>query len=83
MADEDQRRDRRPVRRQRAAGADRHRGGDRVTRTAKTRRVEVDRLVKHPKYGKFVKQRTVCYTHDAKPTTATLATRSRFGSAGR
>ena len=30
----------------------------------KTRRVEVQRLVRHPKYGKFVKQRTVCYVHD-------------------
>jgi small subunit ribosomal protein S17 len=30
----------------------------------KTRRVEVQRLVRHPKYGKFVKQRTVCYAHD-------------------
>jgi len=30
----------------------------------KTRRVEVQRLVRHPKYGKFVKQRTICYTHD-------------------
>ena len=37
-----------------------------VTRdkTAKTRRVEIDRLVRHPKYGKFVKRRTVCYAHD-------------------
>lgn len=33
-------------------------------KTLKTRRVESDRLVKHPKYGKFVKRRTVCYTHD-------------------
>jgi small subunit ribosomal protein S17 len=33
---------------------------------AKTRRVEVQRLVRHPKYGKFVKQRTVCYVHDEK-----------------
>lgn len=30
----------------------------------KTRRVEIQRLVRHPKYGKYVKQRTVCYTHD-------------------
>jgi small subunit ribosomal protein S17 len=39
-----------------------------VTRdkSAKTRRVEVQRLVRHPKYGKFVKQRTVCYVHDEK-----------------
>jgi small subunit ribosomal protein S17 len=37
-----------------------------VTRdkNAKTRRVEIDRLVRHPKYGKFVKRRTVCYMHD-------------------
>jgi small subunit ribosomal protein S17 len=37
-----------------------------VTRdkTSKTRRVEVERLVRHPKYGKFVKRRTVCYVHD-------------------
>jgi len=31
---------------------------------SKTRRVEIKRLVKHPKYGKYVKQRTVCYVHD-------------------
>src|SRR5690242_7827279 len=39
-----------------------------VTRdkTSKTRRVEVQRLVRHPKYGKFVKRRTVCYVHDEK-----------------
>jgi small subunit ribosomal protein S17 len=37
-----------------------------VTRdkTAKTRRVEVSRRVKHPKYGKFIKERTICYMHD-------------------
>ena len=37
-----------------------------VTRdkNAKTRRVEVSRLVKHPRYGKYVKQRTICYAHD-------------------
>src|SRR6266511_326068 len=37
-----------------------------VTRdkNAKTRRVEVERLVKHPKYGKYIKQRTICYAHD-------------------
>lgn len=39
-----------------------------VTRdkTAKTRRVEIERLVRHPRYGKFVKRRTVCYAHDEK-----------------
>jgi small subunit ribosomal protein S17 len=31
---------------------------------AKTRRVDVERLVKHPRYGKYVKKRTVCYVHD-------------------
>jgi small subunit ribosomal protein S17 len=30
----------------------------------KTRRVEIRRLVRHPKYGKYVRQRTVCYAHD-------------------
>ena len=31
---------------------------------AKTRRVEIPRLVKHPKYGKFVRRKTICYVHD-------------------
>lgn len=31
---------------------------------AKTRRVEIDRLVKHPKYGKIVRRKTVCHVHD-------------------
>ncbi len=30
----------------------------------KTRRVEIGRLVKHPKYGKFIRRRTVCHVHD-------------------
>ena len=30
----------------------------------KTRRVEIARLVKHPVYGKYLRQRTVCYVHD-------------------
>ena len=30
----------------------------------KTRRVELERLVPHPKYGKFLKRRTVCHAHD-------------------
>jgi len=33
---------------------------------AKTRRVDVERLVKHARYGKFIKKRTVCYVHDEK-----------------
>src|ERR1044071_6911193 len=37
-----------------------------VTRdkAAKTRRVEVPRLVRHPTYGKILRRRTVCYAHD-------------------
>ncbi len=31
---------------------------------AKTRRVEINRLVKHAKYGKYVRKRTVCHVHD-------------------
>jgi small subunit ribosomal protein S17 len=30
----------------------------------KTRRVEIPRLVRHAKYGKIIRQRTVCYVHD-------------------
>jgi small subunit ribosomal protein S17 len=30
-----------------------------------TRRVEIPRLVKHPRYGKYIKRRTICYVHDA------------------
>ena len=30
----------------------------------KTRRVEIERLVKHPQYGKYIKRRTVCHVHD-------------------
>ncbi len=33
-------------------------------KSSKTRRVEINRTVKHPKYGKFVKRRTVCHVHD-------------------
>lgn len=29
-----------------------------------TRRVEIPRQVKHPKYGKFLRRKTVCYAHD-------------------
>jgi small subunit ribosomal protein S17 len=36
----------------------------------KTRRVEVSRLVKYPKYGKYVKRRTVCYVHDEENSSA-------------
>ena len=30
----------------------------------KTRRVEIPRLEKHPRYGKYIKRRTICYVHD-------------------
>jgi len=33
-------------------------------KAAKTRRVEIPRLVKHPRYGKFVRRKTVCHVHD-------------------
>jgi small subunit ribosomal protein S17 len=37
-----------------------------VTRdkTLKTRRVEVPRLYRHPKYGKTMRTKTICYVHD-------------------
>lgn len=33
-------------------------------RMQKTRVVEIPRLVKHPRYGKYVRKRTLCYVHD-------------------
>lgn len=30
----------------------------------KTRRVEVPRLYKHPKYGKILRAKTICHVHD-------------------
>jgi small subunit ribosomal protein S17 len=33
---------------------------------SKTRRVEIQRLEKHPRYGKYIKRRTICYVHDEK-----------------
>jgi small subunit ribosomal protein S17 len=41
-----------------------------VTRdkNSKSRRVEIERLFKHPKYGKIVRGRTVCYVHDEENT---------------
>src|SRR5947199_4905936 len=30
----------------------------------KTRRVEIPRLVKHRRYGKYIKRRTICKVHD-------------------
>ncbi len=34
----------------------------------KTRRVEIQRLVRHPKYGKAMRRRTVCHVHDEENT---------------
>lgn len=31
---------------------------------AKTRRVEIPRLVKHGMYGKYIRRKTICYVHD-------------------
>ncbi len=31
---------------------------------AKTRRVEIPRLVKHATYGKYIRRTTVCHVHD-------------------
>ena len=35
--------------------------GDKVS---KLRRVELGRLTKHRKYGKYLRDRTICYVHD-------------------
>ena len=32
----------------------------------KTRRVEIPRLVRHARYGKYIRRRTVCHVHDEK-----------------
>ena len=32
----------------------------------KTRRVEIPRLVKHVRYGKYIRRRTICKVHDEK-----------------
>jgi small subunit ribosomal protein S17 len=33
-------------------------------KTLKTRRVEIPRQVRHPKYGKILHRKTLCYVHD-------------------
>lgn len=33
-------------------------------KASKTRRVELPRLVRHPKYGKILHRKTVCHVHD-------------------
>jgi small subunit ribosomal protein S17 len=30
----------------------------------KTRRVEIPRLAKHARYGKYIRRRTICHVHD-------------------
>src|SRR3979411_1652708 len=30
----------------------------------KTRRVEIPRIVKHQRYGKYIRRRTICHVHD-------------------
>ena len=37
----------------------------------KSRRVEIPRLVKHAKYGKFIRRKTVCHVHDEENTSTT------------
>jgi small subunit ribosomal protein S17 len=37
----------------------------------KTRRVEIPRLVKHPRYGKYIRRRTICHVHDEQNETRT------------
>src|ERR1700757_897885 len=32
----------------------------------KTRRAEIPRLVKHARYGKYIRRRTICHVHDEK-----------------
>ena len=33
-------------------------------KAAKSLRVEISRLVKHPKYGKYLRRKAVCFAHD-------------------
>ncbi len=35
----------------------------------KSRRVEIERLFRHPKYGKIVRGRTICHVHDEENAT--------------
>jgi small subunit ribosomal protein S17 len=53
------------------AETDKQRGNRRVAigivtsdKMNKTRRVEIPRLVKHPRYGKIIRRRTICHVHD-------------------
>ena len=33
-------------------------------KAAKTRRVEIERLVRHPRYSKVIRKKTICHVHD-------------------
>ena len=33
-------------------------------RASKTRRIEIERLVRHKKYSKIIRRKTVCHAHD-------------------
>ena len=33
-------------------------------KASKTRRVEIERLVRHPRYQKIIRKKTVCHVHD-------------------
>ncbi len=50
-------------------------------KTAKTRRVEIPRLVRHPKYGKYLRRRTVCHVHDEQKRRIRFARRQGAGVA--
>jgi small subunit ribosomal protein S17 len=39
--------------------------------SSKTRRVEVPRIVRHPKYGRILHRRTVCHVHDERDESGT------------
>src|SRR5262245_29810286 len=39
-------------------------GGVTSDKMDKTRRVEIPRLVKHDRYSKYIRRRTVCHVHD-------------------
>ena len=40
------------------------RGVVKSDRMNKSRRVEIERFVRHPKYSKIVRRKTVCHVHD-------------------
>ncbi|MGC4001638.1 MAG: 30S ribosomal protein S17 [Pirellulales bacterium] len=39
-------------------------GEVKADKTAKTRRVEIPRQIRHAKYGKILHRKTICYVHD-------------------